>query len=225
MSITSQGVFMYVISLKFSDKWWELSKAQRGQFISTIGEVEKSHYNKLGSIKRYNSLRDNGDIIYWVADTDTSNLNEFRYSVLSSLSGLVSERLLFFSYFKPSPYTGKTSVEILKYIKQEPLRYFVAYPMKKTVDWYLLPFEERKEVMDEHINVARSHPDNKGIRSYTTYSFGIGDYEFVVIYEIPELDKWINVVERLREVKARKWVAFEEPIIVGEIGDLYIFLK
>ncbi|PVU75189.1 chlorite dismutase [Sulfolobus sp. SCGC AB-777_G06] len=222
---SQQGVYMYVISLKFSSKWWELSKSQKLQILSTIEETEKSYRDKLGSLKRYNSLRDNGDLIYWVADVETSLLNEFRYSLASSSSGLLIPTLTFFSYFKHSPYTGNTSVEILKYLRQEPLRYFVAYPMKKTVDWYLLPFEERKEVMDEHIRVARTHPDNKGIRSYTTYSFGIGDYEFVVIYEIPELDKWINIVEKLREVRARKWVAFEEPIIVGELGSPDIFLK
>ena len=216
---------MYVMSLKFNEKWWELDIVQKSQILSKIEEAEKSYYNKLGSLKRYNSLRENGDIIYWAVDTDTSRLNEFRYSILSNSAGFLTQSLLFLSYFKPSPYTGNNAVEILKYVKQEPLRYFVAYPMKKSPDWYLLPFEERKEIMDEHIRIARTHPDNKGIRSYTTYSFGIGDYEFVVIYEIPELDKWVNVVEKLREAKARKWVVLEEPIIVGEVGGLDIFLK
>jgi Uncharacterized conserved protein len=141
---SQQGVYMYVISLKFSSKWWELSKSQKLQILSTIEEIEKSYRDKLGSLKRYNSLRDNGDLIYWVADVETSLLNEFRYSLASSSSGLLIPTLTFFSYFKPSPYTGNTSVEILKYLRQEPLRYFVAYPMKKTVDWYLLSFRGKE---------------------------------------------------------------------------------
>jgi chlorite dismutase len=31
------------------------------------------------------------------------------------------------------------------------------------------------------------------------------------------LYEWVEVVERLREAKARKWVAVEEPVLVGEL--------
>ncbi|MBW9142061.1 MAG: chlorite dismutase family protein, partial [Candidatus Aramenus sp.] len=75
-------------------------------------------------------------------------------------------------------------------------------------------------IMREHIEIARTHPKNDGIRSYTTYSFGVADYEFVVIYEAPSLTNWIEVVEKLREAKARKWVTKEEPILVGELKGL-----
>jgi len=85
-----------------------------------------------------------------------------------------------------------------------------------------LPFNEREDIMREHIKVAREHPKNKGIKSYTTYSFGVEDYEFVVIYEIPSLPEWVEVVEKLREVRARKWITREEPIITGEVRDLSI---
>ncbi len=113
----------------------------------------------------------------------------------------------------------KSNFDPLSILKVEPLKYFVAYPMKKSVDWYLLPFDEREKIMMEHINIAKNHPKNNGIRSYTTYSFGIGDYEFVVIYEIPNLSDWVEVVEKLREAKARKWITKEEPLLVGELKD------
>ena len=58
-------------------------------------------------------------------------------------------------------------------------------------------------------------PNNKDILSYTTYSFGIGDQEFVVIYETDSLYSWMKVTEKLREVEARKWIIKETPILTG----------
>ncbi|WP_162509407.1 chlorite dismutase family protein [Thermogymnomonas acidicola] len=89
--------------------------------------------------------------------------------------------------------------------------------MSKTPDWYLIGFEERKEILQEHIRMAVQHPENKDIRSYTTYSFGIGDQEFVVMYETDSLLNWSHVTEKLREARARKWIVKETPIFLGSL--------
>lgn len=216
---------MIVSMFKLSSDWWKLNNEERKLIISRISEVEKEYEGKLISFKRYISLRHDGDILYWISDSTTTPLNEFRYSILSASKSYLIEQLSLFSIFKSSPYMGEKGKDLSLFLKTQPLKYFVAYPMKKSPEWYLLPFEERRDIMTEHIKMAQTHPDNNGIRSYTTYSFGIGDYEFVVIYEIPDLYKWANVVEKLREAKARKWIILENPILVGELGDLDIFAK
>jgi chlorite dismutase len=40
----------------------------------------------------------------------------------------------------------------------------------KSREWYLLPFEERKKMMDEHIAIGRKFPE---IRLNTSYAYGI----------------------------------------------------
>ncbi|BFH72552.1 chlorite dismutase family protein [Sulfurisphaera javensis] len=219
----SNYVYMTVNMFKFSHEWWKLGKEEKKKIISKIDEMEKDYEKKIISLKRFISLRYDGDIIYWLSDFNTTPLNEFRYDLLST--SYLEEKISLFSVFKESPYTMGGNKDLSSFLKIPPLKYFVAYPMKKSPDWYLLPFNERKDIMAEHIKIARTHPDNEGIRSYTTYSFGIGDYEFVVIYEIPDLYRWTNVVEKLREAKARKWITLEEPILVGELGALDIFVK
>lgn len=219
----SNLVYMMVNAFKFSSDWWKLDKVERKKIVSRIDEIEREYEKKVVSIKRYISLRYDSDIIYWISDVNTTPLNEFRYSLLSL--SYINENISFFSVFKESPYTMGENADLISFLKFPSLKYFVAYPMKKSPDWYLLPYEERRDIMAEHIKIAKTHPDNNGIRSYTTYSFGIGDYEFVVIYEIPELYKWVNVVEKLREARARKWITSEEPILVGEQGSLDIFVK
>ncbi len=69
--------------------------------------------------------------------------------------------------------------------------------------------------MAEHVKIAVESKYNKGIVSYTTKAFGIADYEFVVIYEIPDIYDWVAVTEELRAAKARKWVTKETPIYAG----------
>jgi len=221
----SNYVYMTVRMFKFSEEWWKLQKEDRKRFLNRVSEVEKEYEGKLVSLKRFLSLRHDGDIIYWASDFNTTPLNEFRYAIESVTDSYLIEKLLLFSIFKSSPYMEGGNKDLSAFLRTPPLKYFVAYPMKKSPEWYLLPFNDRRDVMAEHIKMAKTHPDNEGIRSYTTYSFGIGDYEFVVIYEIPDLYKWTNVVEKLREARARKWITLEEPILVGEQGDLDIFAK
>lgn len=215
--------YMYVSSIKLSSKWWSLSKEERRKIIDNIESLESNFKNSLISLKRYVSLRYDSDVIYWISSFETSRIIDFKYTLLSILRDLGEETFSMFSIYKPSPYI-RGNFDIKSVLNLEPLRYFIAYPMKKDVEWYLLPFEEREKIMKEHIEIAKNHPKNKGIRSYTTYSFGIGDFEFVVIYEAPSIEDWVEVVEALREAKARKWVTKEEPILVGELKGLDVFL-
>ncbi|WP_425487502.1 chlorite dismutase family protein [Metallosphaera tengchongensis] len=209
---------MQVLSIKFLPSWWALSKGQRSRIIGMAKEVEKDTEKDVISLKRYASLNRPSSLVYWLSSDHTTPLVKFRSSLLSSLSGYAEEDVLLLSVFRPSPYV-KGSFDPRSVLKSPPMKYFVAYPMKKDVSWYLLPFKEREEIMAEHIKMAKEHPANNGIKSYTTYSFGVADYEFVVIYEMSSLPEWIEVVESLREAKARKWITKEEPLITGELMD------
>jgi chlorite dismutase len=212
--------FMYVMSIKFDTSWWSKSKDERASLISSLEETENKIRSNLISLKRFVSVRGNSDLLYWFSSADTDSLLNSRYSVLASLRGAASEGYSMISVFRPSPYEMGGGTDVSKILNLPQLQYFVAYPMKKSPEWYLLPFEERRKIMGEHINMAKSHPKNQGIRSYTTYSFGVQDDEFVVLYEIPSLSDWTHVVEKLREALARKWIVNEAPILVGETKDI-----
>lgn len=208
-------VYMMVYSVKFDKDWWRLNHEVRKSILSKSEEVVKEFKKDVISLKSYSSLSQDSNLIYWLSSFNTTSFLEFRSALLSAFEGYALESNLFLSVYKPSPYV-RSNFDPKTVLGREQLRYFVAYPMKKSPEWYLLPFEEREKIMKEHIEMAVNNPKNNGIRSYTTYSFGIGDYEFVVIYEIPDLSNWVDVVEKLREARARKWVIKEEPLIVGE---------
>ncbi|BAB59947.1 hypothetical protein [Thermoplasma volcanium GSS1] len=198
-------------------------------YVKDIGSV-KEPLNKLSSILRdakskminlhtYRSFRYDSDLVFWFSSRTPDDILELKEKIGFTLLPYANATYSSISIYDESPYNAMNK-KLEDSLKLKPLDYFVAYPMSKDPEWYLLPFDERKEIMREHIDTALKHPDEKGIRSYTTYSFGIGDQEFVVLYELPDIAAWSRVTEKLREVKARKWIVKETPIILGRLIDL-----
>jgi chlorite dismutase len=183
--------------------------------LTSVAKTVTQVKEDLIMLRAYASLSPEAHLVVWTSALDTRSLVELRDRIRREYSSMV-ESLVWLSVYKASPYVNST-IDVLGNLKQEPLRYLVAYPMKKDPEWYLMPFEERRSIMAEHIGIARSHRYSKNVRSYTTYAFGIASYEFLVVYEVQSLYEWVEVVERLREAKARKWVAVEEPVLVGEL--------
>ena len=183
----------------------------------TVGRV-KSRLSEAGwegrTLRVYKGFSGPSLALVWAASWEPEELAELRGDLRED--ECLEEAFWWPSVYRESPYVkGSTPEEVMEALRGEPLRYFIAYPMKKSPEWYLLPFEERRKIMGEHIRIAREATGKGNVRSYTTYSFGIADYEFLVIYEAEDLDHWERIVERLREAKARKWIVREEPVVVG----------
>jgi chlorite dismutase len=165
----------------------------------------------------YRVLSGPGLVAVWAASWDPGDLAGLR----ASLSGeeCLREAEWLVGVYWESPYArGLPAEEVYRLaVEAEPLPYLVAYPMKKSPEWYLLPFEERRRIMAEHIRIAREAEKRVGVpvRSYTTYAFGLAAHEFLVIYEVADLAGWARIVEELRGAEARRWVVREEPVITG----------
>ncbi|HLI46986.1 MAG TPA: chlorite dismutase family protein, partial [Geobacterales bacterium] len=172
---------------------------------------------KFELLRIFKSLKVDLDVLLWAFVKDTVGITELQNIIKRRLGKYISKAYTLFSIYEPSPYFK----DQLRPVNKEPKKYLVAYPMKRDPEWFLLDESERKKMLEEHIRMARLHPEGKGIISYTTYSFGIDDNEYVVIYELDSLIGWSHVVEKLREAKHRKWVIREEPVLIGE---LYKFL-
>jgi chlorite dismutase len=93
---------------------------------------------------------------------------------------------------------------------EQPMKYVVVYPFVKSRDWYLLPFEERKKMMEEHIIVGRKFPQ---VRLNTTSSFGLDDQDFMLAFETPDLAIFQDLIIQLRETQVSKYVVRDTPMI------------
>jgi chlorite dismutase len=94
---------------------------------------------------------------------------------------------------------------------EEPMKYNIVYPFIKSRDWYLLPFQDRKKMMDEHIAVGRRFPQ---IRLNTSYSFGLSDQDFMLAFETDNLKDFQDLIVTLRETQISRFVVKDTPMIV-----------
>ena len=107
------------------------------------------------------------------------------------------------------------------FLAGEPARRYVCvYPFVRSYEWYLLPDEERREMLAEHGQMARGYPD---VRANTVASFALGDYEWILAFEADELHRIVDLMRHLRGSEARLHVRTEVPFFTGrrrEIGEL-----
>lgn len=108
---------------------------------------------------------------------------------------------------------------------EEARDYVCVYPFVRSYDWYLLPDEERRDLLREHGQMARDYPD---VRANTIASFALNDYEWVLAFEADELHRIVDLMRELRASRARMHVREEVPFYTGPrvgIRDLVASLR
>ena len=95
---------------------------------------------------------------------------------------------------------------------QEAREYVCVYPFVRSYDWYLIPDEERRDMLVEHGKAARGYPD---VRANTVSAFALGDYEWILAFEADELHRIVDLMRDLRATDARRHVREEVPFYTG----------
>lgn len=89
-------------------------------------------------------------------------------------------------------------------------RYLVIYPFTKTTEWHLMPFEERHDIMKDHVHVGRKFSDS--ISQMLLYSYGVDDHEFIVSYQMDDLEEFQTLVMDMRATESRRHTKSDVPI-------------
>ncbi|MCL6422470.1 chlorite dismutase family protein [Brachybacterium sp. JHP9] len=93
-----------------------------------------------------------------------------------------------------------------------PHEWMTVYPFTRSYEWYLLPEEERREMLREHGMMGREYPD---VHAHTVAAFSLGDWEWMLAFEAKELHELVDMMRHLRYSKARLHVRDELPFHVG----------
>ena len=95
--------------------------------------------------------------------------------------------------------------------------YICVYPFVRSYEWYLLPPEERSQMLRDHGMAAAGYKD---VKANTLASFALGDYEWVLAFEADQLDRIVDLMRDLRDTKARLHVREEIPFFTGPRREL-----
>ncbi|CAM5444674.1 hydrogen peroxide-dependent heme synthase [Leifsonia shinshuensis] len=95
---------------------------------------------------------------------------------------------------------------------KEPRGWLCVYPFVRSYDWYLLPEDERSQMLAEH---GRKGAAFRGVLANTVASFALGDYEWILPLEADELTDLVDMMRDLRYTEARRHVREEVPFFTG----------
>jgi chlorite dismutase len=86
------------------------------------------------------------------------------------------------------------------------------YPFVRSYEWYLLPDEERRDMLAEHGRKGTAFTE---VLANTVASFALGDYEWLLGLESDNLLDLVDMMRDLRYTDARRHVREELPFFTG----------
>jgi len=95
---------------------------------------------------------------------------------------------------------------------KEPAAWLTVYPFVRSYEWYLLPEEERRQMLADH---GRKGAEYRSVLTNTVASFALGDYEWILALEDDELTNLVDLMRHLRATDARLHVREEVPFYTG----------
>ena len=199
---------------KARPEWRQLGareKAEaRHEFVEAVGRYRRDLLIHTYSIV---GLRSNVDFMIWRIGYELDPFQQMSGELNATVLGRhLDVTQSFLSMTKRSMYIDKDNPEHVEdrlHIVPGRSQYLFVYPFVKTRDWYMLPVEQRQELMDEHIRVGSKY---RSVKLHTTYSFGLDDQEFVVAFETDHPADFLDLVQELRETRASKYTLRDTPM-------------
>jgi chlorite dismutase len=215
MEQTPPGRFVLYSIFKATQGYPALPKDEKARGIAEYLAAVDEFSSRL-TLRAYSTLglRRDADFILWIISEKLDDVQALMERLRKTALGPHLENT--YSYFAVT----RESV----YVKSHPegeapvtmqsgkSDYLFLYPFVKTREWYLLPMEERRRMMVEHIRTGHRFPN---IRINTAYSFGIDDQDFVVAFEGNDPREFVSLLMLLRETDASRYTVRDTPQFTG----------
>ena len=174
-------------------------------FKSWEGIVEvRGTYSTVG-------FRADADLMLWLTGPTPEDVQraliEFRRTEAGRLMDMTWS---FMGVVRPAEFTPDHAPAFVK--GEAPKRFLCVYPFVRTPEWYLLPSQERADLLREHGLMGREFPQ---VLANTTSAFGLGDWEWILAFEADRADTLVDCIRRLRDAPARRFTKEEIPFITG----------
>jgi chlorite dismutase len=207
----SGATFLNFTFFKVDPKWrWlnEIGKDEAAKEFASLVQVA----NTKMKVRTYSTvgLREDADLMVWMISDTVEKTQVMTSKIYTTVLGkYLMPSYVFLSAARPSAYSSRVTPAFMT--DEPPMKYVIVYPFVKSREWYLLPFEERKKMMEEHIAVGRKFPQ---VRLNTTYSFGLDDQDFMLAFETADLIAFQELIMQLRETAVSRYIVRDTPMIV-----------
>ena len=202
------GTYAKFTFFKIDPAWRRLPADERArdkaEFLAACDDFAQDH-----SLKAYSTIGTRGD-------TDLMLLSQSRvledlhtFHVVLGQSGLAKWAEIPYSYLAMTKVSEYSEESARHEICVSNRKYLFVYPFEKVREWYTLPLEERRRIMEGHIETGRKYPQ---ISINTAYSFGLDDQEFVVSFEGDEPGDFLELVQELRSTESSSYTLRDTPI-------------
>jgi hydrogen peroxide-dependent heme synthase len=154
-------------------------------------------------------------MMWWVASSPDDVQELFTAFRRTALGRRLEPVWTFMGLVRPAEFTAD---HVPAFVRGEPPRkYLCVYPFARTPEWYLLPAEERRALLQEHGSMGREYPE---VLANTTSAFGLNDWEWILAFEADDLRLIVDCIRRLRDAEARRYTRVEVPFVTGIRKDL-----
>lgn len=204
-------IYLNFSFFKIDPKWRWLNEIGKDEAIKEFASLLEIANTKMKVIP-YSTLglRDDTDFMLWMITESIEKMQILASKIYMTILGkYIEPSQVYLSCSRKSVYSSQLKSGFEK--DAVPLRYNIVYPFVKSREWYLLPFEKRKKMMDEHVAIGRKFPS---IRLNTSYSFGLDDQDFMLAFETDDLKSFQDLIVQLRETKVSRYIVKDTPMIV-----------
>ncbi|WP_425561673.1 hydrogen peroxide-dependent heme synthase [Microbacterium terregens] len=165
----------------------------------------------LRGIYDVSGLRADADVMLWLTGDDAQRL-QAALRMLRRVAPLaaLTPRWNALGVHRDAEFTRDHSPSFMRGLG--PKDWVTVYPFVRSLDWYILPEDERRGMLGEHGRMGREYPQ---VQANTVASFALGDYEWILALEADDPIDLVDLMRHLRATEARRHVREEVPFFTG----------
>ena len=195
------------------DGFRDLSADGVADVVQEVENLYKTFEDRVDVRGTYSTVgfRSDADLMLWLVGRTVEDVQAFVAAFRRTQAGRLTDLAwTFMGGVKPAEFTADHSPAFVRGVP--PKAFLCVYPFVRTPEWYLLPREERAELLASHGAIGREFPE---ILANTTSAFGLGDWEWILAFEADRADQLVDCIRRLRDAEARRYTKKEIPFVTG----------
>jgi chlorite dismutase len=158
-------------------------------------------------------LRSDADLMVWLTGDDAQRLQSALRSLRRTAPlAALAPRWNALGVHRDAEFTRDHAPSFMRGLP--PKQWVSVYPFVRSLDWYILPEDERRGMLADHGMKGRDHPQ---VQPNTVAAFALGDYEWILALEADDPIHLVDMMRHLRATEARRHVREEVPFFTGRL--------